>query len=245
MSAPDSTDRTRLRRLKNTPPLPRGLAASEKHRRLTPHAGLPQVALPPGRVRGKYPDVARLLCQRAKNTQQQTLGGWWAVSMLRFLPRRTVGTCRNLQHSQKSHAKTPRVQSRCGLRHETCDPGATTDPHRTHRFAIQAGRFFHHHCCHRTQCAWKCARQLAEAQHKRQLLAKQKSVQRTLPRRNGQQMSAKSLQRWWKQQIGPPPRRRAAMARASLPNPQAEWLFAGIMRHVSLTVDPSPCRLRN
>ena len=48
--------------------------------------------------------------------------------MLRFLPRPTVGTCRNLQHSQKSHAKTPRVQSRCGLRHETCDPGATTDP---------------------------------------------------------------------------------------------------------------------
>ena len=66
--------------------------------------------------------------------------------------------------------------------------------------------------------------------------------------RNGQQMSAKSLQRRWMHEIQIALlRRRAAMARAVLPNPsaRAEWLFACVIvgarhhwRHVSLlTVD--------
>ena len=45
-------------------------------------------------------------------------------------------------------------------------------------------------------------------------------------------MSAKSLQRRWKHEIQiAVPRRRAAVARAVLPNPSArtEWLFAGII----------------
>ena len=59
------------------------------------------------------------------------------VSMLRFLPRLTVGTCGNLQHS-RSHARTLRVHSRCDLRHETCRPGHYYHgTQRTHRFAIQ------------------------------------------------------------------------------------------------------------
>ena len=52
------TDRTRLRRLKNTLPLQRSLAAGDKNLRPVPYAGLPQVAQPPGRVRGKCPDAA-------------------------------------------------------------------------------------------------------------------------------------------------------------------------------------------
>ena len=64
--------------------------------------------------------------------------------------------------------------------------------------------------------------------------------------RNGQQMSAQSLQRRWKHEIQIAlSRRRAAMARAFLHNPAAEWLLAGIIdgalhhwRHVTLlTVD--------
>ena len=50
--------------------------------------------------------------------------------------------------------------------------------------------------------------------------------------RNGQQMSAKSLQRRWKHEIQIALlRRRAAMTRAVLPNPsaRAEWPFAGII----------------
>ena len=50
--------------------------------------------------------------------------------------------------------------------------------------------------------------------------------------RNGQQMSAKSLQRRWKHEIQIALLRgRAGMARAVLPNPSvlAEWLFAGII----------------
>ena len=50
--------------------------------------------------------------------------------------------------------------------------------------------------------------------------------------RNGQQMSAKSLQSRWKHEIQIALlRRRAAMTRAVLPNPsaRAEWLFAGII----------------
>ena len=53
--------------------------------------------------------------------------------------------------------------------------------------------------------------------------------------RNGQQMSAKSLQRRWKHEIQIAlPRRRAAMTRAVLPNPwaRAEWLLAGIIDRV-------------
>ena len=48
--------------------------------------------------------------------------------------------------------------------------------------------------------------------------------------RNGQQMSAKSLQRRWKHEIALL-RRTAAMTRAILPNPsaRAEWLFVGII----------------
>ena len=50
--------------------------------------------------------------------------------------------------------------------------------------------------------------------------------------RNGQQMSAKSLQRRWKHEIQIALlRRTAAMTRAVLPNPpaRAEWLLAGII----------------
>ena len=49
---------------------------------------------------------------------------------------------------------------------------------------------------------------------------------------NGQQMSAKSLQRGWKHELQIALlRRRAAMTRAVLPNPsaRAEWLLAGII----------------
>ena len=98
------------------------MAASDKNRRPVPHVSLLQVALSAGRVRWKCPDAARLHYQRAKKTRQQTLGGWWAVSMLRLLPGPKVGTCRNLQHS-RSLARTLSVRSRCGLRHETCIPG--------------------------------------------------------------------------------------------------------------------------
>ena len=61
---------------------------------------------------------------------------------------------------------------------------------------------------------------------------------------NGQQMSAKSVHRRWKHEIQIALlRRRAAMARAALPDPSAreEWLFVGIIdrglhhwRHVPL-----------
>ena len=49
------------------------------------------------------------------------------MSLLRFLPRPTVGTCRNLQHCQ-SHARTLRMRYAvvCGLK--LADPGITTEP---------------------------------------------------------------------------------------------------------------------
>ena len=108
---------------------PKGLAASDKNRRLVPHAGLPQMALPLRHICGKCPDAARLHHQRAEETRQQTLGGWWAVSMLRLLPRPTVGARRSLQHS-RSYARTLCVRSRSGLQHELAEPGITTVPRR-------------------------------------------------------------------------------------------------------------------
>ena len=57
-------------------PLQRGLAASDENRRPVPHAGLPQMALPPGRVRGKYPDAARLHSLPMFRKDSATDSGW-------------------------------------------------------------------------------------------------------------------------------------------------------------------------
>ena len=173
------------------------------------------------------------------------------------------------------------MRSRRVLRLETCRPGH----HHGTRFAIQAGGYFHHHCCSLDVAppwtfVWPppSQRQLAEAQHRRHSIANSRlrqqgihyrllnwtadgrphpTVTRTLQyaadnasSRNGQQMSAKSLHRRWKHEIQIALlRRRAAMARAVLPNPslRAEWLLAGIIDRALhhwghdplLTVDPT------
>ena len=61
--------------------------------------------------------------------------------------------------------------------------------------------------------------------------------------RNGQQMLATSFQSRWKHEIQIAlPRRRAAMARAVLPNPsaRAKWLFAGVIDRALHHWDMSP-----
>ena len=98
LSAPDSdeqamakvyvprlTDQSRLRRPKDTPPSKSACHQVTWIEDLCHAPGLPQVALPPGRERGKCPDTARFLCQRSETTRQQSLGGRWAVPML-WLP---------------------------------------------------------------------------------------------------------------------------------------------------------------
>ena len=94
--------------------------AAPAHVELCTH--LPQVDFPPDACAGSVVTPARLHYQRSEETRQHSLGEWWAVSMLRFLPQPTTGTRRNQQHC-RSHTRTLRVLSRCGLRHETCRPG--------------------------------------------------------------------------------------------------------------------------
>ena len=149
-----------------------------------PHAGLPEKALPPGRVRGKCPDATRLRYQCAKKTRQQTLGGWWAVSMLRFLTRPTVGTCRNLQHSRR-HARTPRVRSRCGLRLETCRPWQRNpegSPLRNPGRLIFSPPLLSRDAVRPWKCVWPplLQQQLAETQHRRHLIPNSRTTEMKL-----------------------------------------------------------------
>ena len=89
--------------------------AGHENRRPVPHAGLPQVAPSPGRVCGQCADAARLHHQRVEKTWQYSVDRLWSVPPVRLLPGPTAGTQRNLQH-RRSHARTLRVRSRCGLR---------------------------------------------------------------------------------------------------------------------------------
>ena len=131
------------------------------------HAGLPQVLLPPGRVRGKCPDARTITLPTCKK-DSATESWWWAVLMLRFLPRPIVGTCRDLQHS-RSHARTPRVRSRCGQRHETCRPRHYIGTQRTHRPPDAVRPWM---------CAWApLQRQLVETPHRRHFIANSRTTE--------------------------------------------------------------------
>ena len=102
-------DRTRLRRLKNTL-LSKGAWQQVTRIEDLRHACLTLMALPLGRVRGGSvltPHDYIATVQKRLGNRLWVGGG---VSLLRFLPRPTVGTSRNLQH-RRSHARTLRVQN--------------------------------------------------------------------------------------------------------------------------------------
>ena len=189
-------------------------------RGLAAHAGLPQVALPPGRVRGKSPDAARLY-----NVQRRLGNRLWVGG----------GQCRccgSFQDPQSEHAETCSTAEAtrghyyacvhavvCGM--ELADPGITTEPR-----GLTADIFTTAAVTGRSAALDVCwppplQRQLAETQHRPLLNANSRTTEmklrncpliwtvdgrpdpaviRTLQyadiasSRIGQQMSAKSLQ---------------------------------------------------
>ena len=83
-----------------------------------PHAGLPQMALPPGRVRAKCPDAVRLHHQRTKKTRQQALGvgGGQCRCCGSFLDPQLehAETCSNTEATREHYACVHAVV--CGLK---------------------------------------------------------------------------------------------------------------------------------
>ena len=70
------------------------LAAGFEDRRPVPHACVSQMALSPGRVRGKCPDAARQHHQRAEKTWQQDVDRLLSVPLVWFFLGPTTGTQR-------------------------------------------------------------------------------------------------------------------------------------------------------
>ena len=132
----------------------------------------PREALPPGRVRGKCPDAARLHYQRPEKTRQQSLGGRWPVPFLCLLSGSTAGTRRNLQH-RRSHAGALRVCSCRSLRHNTGRPWHHHATQEAQQLRNPGRLIYLLHCCPRTQCGAgrvrgaSPQRQPAEMLHKR------------------------------------------------------------------------------
>ena len=164
--------------------------------------------------------------------------------MLRLLLGPSAGTRRNL-HS-RGHAGTPRVCSRCGLWHETGRSWHYRNPGnvllRNPGLVICSPPLLSPDAARPWACAWPppLQRQLAEIRHRRDSIVswrttgtKSENSDRTFHRglrtgdaadiassRNGQHLSAKSLHHRWKHEIQIALlQRRAAMARAVLPNP--------------------------
>ena len=114
------TDRTRLRRLKSTL-LSKG---AWQQARMSPTSG-------------------STTWTRVRNVQKRLGNRAWPgfgerVPLVWLLPGPTIGTLRSLQHG-RSHPRTLRMRSRCGVRLETRRPGHYYGTQRAHSFAIHAG----------------------------------------------------------------------------------------------------------
>ena len=120
------TDRTRLRRLKNTL-LSQGAWQQVTESKTCATRRSPTWLYTLGRVRGKCLDAARLHYPYAKKTRQLSLGGRRTVPMLRFLPGPTDGTLRNLQQ-RRSHAEHYACFRAVVSDMTLADPGITTEP---------------------------------------------------------------------------------------------------------------------
>ena len=134
-----------------------------------PLAGLPQVAVTPGRVRGKCLDAAWLHYQCPEKTRQQCLGGRRTVSMLRLLPRPQLEhaqTCSTAEvwrgHNACVHAVV------CGMK--LADPGITTEPR---GLTTSQPPLLSPDAVRPWMCVWPppLQRQLAETPHRRHLIA--------------------------------------------------------------------------
>ena len=257
---PRLSDRTRLRRLKNTL-FSKGAWQQDEDSRLVPHARLSQVALPPGYTPHDF----------ITNVQKRLGNRTWTV----------FGQCRlcgsfldpQLEHGETcSTAEATRGHYACvhavsgGLKLE--DPGITTEPRGvTETQSMLADLFTAAAVPGRSAALDVCAaaargdKALAafdrELTHYKQEIPDSRNHRIHCPSlvwtadrrphpavtgtlqyagdiassRNGQQMSAKSLQHRWKHEIQIAfLRRRAAMTGAVQPNPsaRAESLLAGL-----------------
>ena len=263
------TDRTRLRRLKSSP-LQRCLAAGYEDRRLVcrthvSHKWLHHLDACAGSVLTPHDYIT--------NAQQRLGNGVWVGGGQcrccgSFLDPQLehAETCSTAEETRGHYACVHAVVG--GLKF--ADPGITTEPRGLTASQSRLADIFTATAvpgcgaaldvCVASSIAAAARGETAQAASDRKLSHhRNEFVELTRTRqyaadiassRNGQQMSAKSLQRRWKREIRIAlPRRRADMARAVLPNPsaRAEWLLAGFVDrslhhwgHASLlTVDPA------
>ena len=224
------------------------------------HPCLSQVALPLRRLCGQCPDAARLHHQHAEMTWRQ-LGLALANAGCVDLSWTQTRTRRNLQH-RRSHSGTLRMRSRrlteptrltekqsrpAGLfttagvqdaaRLWTCVWPLPT-LHRSEETLRKQPLIVNYHITDHKYLIFVVRHPLpvfsfGQPTGGRTLLSLTAVYATDIASsRNGQQMSAKSLQHRWKHEIQTALlRRRAAMTRAVFPKPsaRAEWLFAGLI----------------
>ena len=168
-----------------------------------PRPGLPRVALPPGRVRGKCPTQRDHMTNVQKRLGNRVwVGGgqcWCCGSFLDPLLEHAE-SCSNAEATRRHYACVHAVV--CGMK--LADPGITTEPRcsllRNPGRPTLSPPLQSPDAVRLWTCVWP---DIAYSQ-------------------DGQQMSAKSLHRRWKHEILIALlRRRAAMVRAVLPNPSA------------------------
>ena len=111
---------------KSLPGDSRGRSHRYSHLRPVPNAGLPQMALPPGPVRGKCPDAARLHYQCAKRLDNRLrVGGGQCLCCGSFLDRQLehTATCSTAEATRVHFACVHAVV--CGMK--LADPDITTE----------------------------------------------------------------------------------------------------------------------
>ena len=130
------TDRSRLRRLKDTL-LSKGAWQQVTRIEDLCHAHVSHKWLYLDACAGSVLTPHDNITNVQKKTWQQNLGGRRTVPVLRLLLGPSTGAPRDLQH-RRSHTRTLRVRSRRGLRHETGRPWHHHGTQEAHCFAIHA-----------------------------------------------------------------------------------------------------------
>ena len=152
--------------------------SSKRSFTLLPHACLPHMALPPGRVCGKCLDTARLHHQREEETWKQGMDRIREVLTVRLLlvPQLELGEiCSTAEAARRHYGCVHAVV--CGSK--LANRGITTEPRGLTASQCRPADLFHRQCCLPTQCGPGCVcvwpppllRQLAETPHRRHLIA--------------------------------------------------------------------------